>query len=118
MLVTSTLMNTAFGLTNNGILFTGYPLIGFQNRLQSSRTCLYSPQDKLITGCSWDSRIKSKFFHQTTFSIGLYVVKNFIEDVQKLVALEPKSLCGLEHYNGILMRYVKASSAWENKRIQ
>ncbi|KAJ0111950.1 hypothetical protein Patl1_00680 [Pistacia atlantica] len=116
MLVTSTLRNSAFGLTNNGILFTGYPVIGFQNRLQSSGTCLDSPQDKLITACSWDSRIKGEFFHQTTFTIGLSVVKNFIEDVQKLVALEPKSLCGLELYNGILMRYVKASSAYLGKQ--
>ncbi|KAJ0051852.1 hypothetical protein Pint_00659 [Pistacia integerrima] len=116
MLVASTLMNTAFGLTNNGILLTGYPVIRFQNRLQSSGTCLYSPQDKLIRACSWDSRIKGEFFHQTTFTIGLSVVKNFIEDVQKLVALEPKSLCGLGLYNGILMRYVKASSAYLGKQ--
>ena len=40
------------------------------------------------------------------------MVKNFIEDVQKLVELEPNALCGLEWYNGILMRYVTASSAY------
>jgi FAD-dependent oxidoreductase len=39
-------------------------------------------------------------------------VKNFIEDIQKLVQLEPKALCGIEQYNGILMRYVTASSAY------
>ncbi|XWS31985.1 hypothetical protein CRYUN_Cryun23aG0121700 [Craigia yunnanensis] len=114
-LVISTLQTAAYGLTNNGIIFTGYPVTGFHHRLQSSGTCLDSHDDSLITACAWDSRIKGEFFHQTTFSIGLSVVKSFIEDVQKLVALEPKALCGLELYNGILMRYVKASSAYLGK---
>lgn len=43
-------------------------------------------------------------------------VKNFIEDVQKLVALEPKSMCGLDLYSGILMRYVTASTAYLGKQ--
>ncbi|KAH7519416.1 hypothetical protein FEM48_Zijuj08G0033800 [Ziziphus jujuba var. spinosa] len=42
-------------------------------------------------------------------------VKNFIQDVQELVKLQPKALCGLELYNGILMRYVTASSAYLGK---
>lgn len=66
--------------------------------------------------CPWDSRIKGEFFHQTAFSIGLSKVKNFIEDVQKLIELEPKGFCGIELYNGILMRYVKASSAYLGKQ--
>ncbi|XVF33090.1 hypothetical protein REPUB_Repub17cG0138300 [Reevesia pubescens] len=114
--VISTLQTGAYGLTNNGIIFTGYPVTGFHHRLQSSGTCLDSLNDSLITACPWDARIKGEFFHQTTFSIGLSVVKRFIDDVQKLVALEPKALCGLELYNGILMRYVKASSAYLGKQ--
>ncbi|RDX85136.1 putative L-gulonolactone oxidase 6, partial [Mucuna pruriens] len=113
---TNTLVTAAYGLTNNGILFSGYPVIGFQNRLQASGSCLDSLQDAKITTCAWDSRVKGEFFHQTTFSISLSVVKNFIEDVQKLVELEPKALCGIELYNGILMRYVKASSAYLGKQ--
>nr|TKS02050.1 uncharacterized protein D5086_0000167310 [Populus alba] len=114
-LITSTLKNLAYGLTNNGILFTGYPIIGYHNRLQSSGTCLDSPEDALITACPWDSRIKGEYFFQATFSISLSVVKSFIQDVQNLVKLEPRALCGLEQYNGILMRYVKASSAYLGK---
>ncbi|KAF7843869.1 putative L-gulonolactone oxidase 6 [Senna tora] len=113
---TNTLITTAYGLTNNGIIFTGYPVIGFQNRLQASGSCLDSPKDAKITTCAWDSRVKGEFFHQTTFSIALSVAKDFIQDVQKLVQIEPKGLCGVELYNGILMRYVKASSAYLGKQ--
>ncbi|KAE8703630.1 putative L-gulonolactone oxidase 1 [Hibiscus syriacus] len=114
--IISTLQTAAYGLTNNGLIFTGYPVIGYHNRLQSSGTCLDSLENSLITACAWDPRIKGEFFHQTTFSVSLSVVKDFIEDVQKLVAMEPKSLCGLELYNGILMRYVKASTAYLGKQ--
>lgn len=60
--------------------------------------------------------IKGEFFHQTAVSVELRVVKSFIEDVQKLAELEPMAFCGLELYNGILMRYVKASSAYLGKQ--
>ncbi|KAM7260752.1 hypothetical protein ACFE04_026227 [Oxalis oulophora] len=105
--ITSTLLTLAFGLTNNG-----YPIIGYQNYLQSSGACLTSIEDGLITACAWDPRIKGEFFHQTTFKIRLSLAKSFIQDVQRLVQLEPKTLCGLELYNGILIRYVKASNAY------
>lgn len=111
-LTTNILFKSAYGLTNNGIIFTGYPIIGFHNRLQSSGSCLDSLQDAKITTCAWDSRIKGEFFQQSTFRVSLSKVKNFIEDIQKLVQLVPKGLCGIEQYNGILMRYVTASSAY------
>ncbi|XP_043706319.1 probable L-gulonolactone oxidase 6 [Telopea speciosissima] len=115
-LTTSTLMTSAFGLTNNGIAFTGYPVVGYHNRLQASGTCLDSLEDGHITACPWDPRVKGQFFHQTTISIGLSKVKSFIQDVQKLLELDRKALCGLELYNGILMRYVKSSSAYLGKQ--
>ncbi|KAK4767450.1 hypothetical protein SAY86_015200 [Trapa natans] len=114
-LVTKTLLTAAFGLSNNGVLFTGYPVIGYQNRLQSSGTCLDSPQDNWVTACPWDPKVKGEFFHQTTFSVGLTVVAGFIRDVQKLVDLDPEALCVTDLYNGILMRYVKASPAYLGK---
>ncbi|PON48463.1 L-gulonolactone oxidase [Trema orientale] len=115
-LLTTTLSTSAYGLTNNGILFMGYPVIGYQYRLQASGTCLDSLQDARITACSWDSRVKGEFFHQSTFSVPLSSVKSFIQDVQNLVKLEPKALCGVDLYNGILMRYVTASSAYLGKQ--
>ncbi|XP_027352167.1 probable L-gulonolactone oxidase 6 isoform X2 [Abrus precatorius] len=111
---TNSLMATAYGLTNNGA--DGFPVVGFQNDLQASGSCLDSDKEAKITSCPWDCRVKGEFFYQTAFSIGLSVVKNFIEDVQKLVELEPKGFCGIEIYNGILMRYVKASSSYLGKQ--
>ena len=93
--------------------FTGYPVIGFHNHLQASGTCLDSHHD---SACAWDRRVNGAFFHQTTFSISLFLAKSFIQDVQKLIEMEPKAMCGVELYNGILMRYVKASSAYLGKK--
>ncbi|PON75496.1 L-gulonolactone oxidase [Parasponia andersonii] len=110
------LSTSAYGLTNNGILFTGYPVNGYQHRLQSSGTCLDSLPDAYITACAWDHNVKGEFFFQTTFSVALSVVKDFIQDVQNLVKLKPKALCGVELYNGILMRYVTASNGYLGKQ--
>ncbi|RAL38409.1 hypothetical protein DM860_002387 [Cuscuta australis] len=105
-----------YGFTNNGVIFTGYPIIGSQNRLQSAGTCLDSLNDGLLTTCPWDPRIKGLFFHQTTFSISLSKVKGFVQEVQQLVNLDQKALCGLGLYNGILIRYVTSSSAYLGKQ--
>ncbi|KAK4730444.1 hypothetical protein R3W88_023432 [Solanum pinnatisectum] len=115
-LTTSTLKIGAYGLTNNGIAFTGYPVVGFHNRLQASGTCLDCLEDARITACPWDHRVKGLFVHQTAFSISLSKVKGFIEDVQGLVVLEPRALCVLDLYNGILMRYVTTSNAYLGKQ--
>ncbi|CAN8286005.1 unnamed protein product [Cochlearia groenlandica] len=117
-LVSSTLFATSYGLTNNGILFTGYPVIGSQNRMMSSGSCLDSLQDGLITACPWDKRINGEFYHQTTFSVPLTNVKSFINDIKSLVKIEPKSLCGLDLYYGILMRYVTSSPAYLGKETE
>nr|GLL43665.1 probable L-gulonolactone oxidase 6 isoform X2 [Ipomoea trifida] len=105
-----------YGLTNNGYNFTGYPVIGYQNRMQSSGSCLDSLEDGLRTVCGWDPRVKGVFFHQTTFSISLSKVKGFIEDVQKLANLEPKAMCVLGITGGVNMRYMTASSAYLGKQ--
>jgi FAD-dependent oxidoreductase len=39
-------------------------------------------------------------------------IQPFLFDIKKLRDMIPTSLCGIELYNGILMRYVKASSAY------
>ncbi|KAJ4770634.1 hypothetical protein LUZ62_054891 [Rhynchospora pubera] len=112
---TSTLSLARYGLMNSCGNITGYPVIGYQNKMQASGGCAFGNEDLLLTACPWDPRIKGSFFHQTTVSIPLERVKEFILDLQKLRDLNPKALCGLELYSGILMRYVKASSAYLGK---
>ncbi|KAF3336129.1 L-gulonolactone oxidase-like protein [Carex littledalei] len=116
LLTTSTLALAAYGLKNNGLLFTGYPVIGYQNKMQASGACAFGSEDRLLTACPWDPRIRGSFFHQTTISIALDNVKEFIMDVQKLRDLKPSAFCGLELCDGRLMRYVKASSAYLGKQ--
>ena len=106
------ILGIASGFKNNGLIFTKYPVIGYQNNLQASGSCLKSADDALLTACPWDPRIKGEFFHQATFSIGLSKIKDFITDIKKLRDLNPSSLCGIELYSGILMRFVKASTAY------
>ncbi|KAJ0968763.1 hypothetical protein J5N97_021640 [Dioscorea zingiberensis] len=111
-IIISTLSTAGYGLTNNGTVFTGYPVIGFQNKLQSSGSCLDTNEDNLTTVCSWDTRVRGSFIQQSTFTIALSKVKDFILDVQKLRDMNPSALCGLDLYGGILVRYVKASTAF------
>ncbi|KAI9093942.1 hypothetical protein K1719_026940 [Acacia pycnantha] len=114
--LTGILKNSAFGLTNNGKRFTGYPVIGPSNQMQSSGTCLSNHlEDGKFTACAWDPELAHQIFYQTAYSISLSKVSSFIEDVKKLIELEPQALCGLEYNGGIIMRYVKASSAYLGK---
>ncbi|KAL6004271.1 hypothetical protein ACLOJK_004818 [Asimina triloba] len=108
----ATLVASGYGLTNDGIWLTGYPVVGYQSKLQASGGCLDSLEDAGLTACPWDPRIKGVFFHQTTVSIRLSQAKNFIQDVQQLRDIAPEAMCGLDLYSGILLRYVRASSAY------
>uniref|UniRef100_A0A1J3HRH1 L-gulonolactone oxidase n=1 Tax=Noccaea caerulescens TaxID=107243 RepID=A0A1J3HRH1_NOCCA len=110
--VPSSLSYISYGLTNNGTTYDGYPVIGKHSDLMSSGGCLDSKEDGLATACPWDSRVKGQFFHKTTFTIPVENLKGFITDIKSLVKIEPKALCGLDLYNGFLIRYVQASSAY------
>ncbi|KAF0921873.1 hypothetical protein E2562_020333 [Oryza meyeriana var. granulata] len=107
------LSSAGYGLMRrSGGLFTGYPVVGPQHRMQASGGCVTGPEDALLTACPWDPRVRgSSFFHQTTFSLPVSRAGAFVEEVGRLRDLNPKALCGVELYDGILMRYVKASTA-------
>lgn len=101
---------TANGLKNNGLIFTGYPVIGYQGKMQTSGSCLYST--KSDTSCAWDPRIKGLFFYESTAIFPASKFKDFIIDVKKLRDIDPQKFCGIDIYNGILIRYIKASDAY------
>ncbi|KAG2627028.1 hypothetical protein PVAP13_3KG486479 [Panicum virgatum] len=112
----SALITTAnYGLTAAGGLLPtllGQTVIGYQNRIQSSGSCLGGPDDALLTACGWDRRVPGgAFFFQAAISVPVSKAAGFIRDVQRLRDLCPEALCGLEVYGGVLMRYVRASAA-------
>ena len=100
-----------FGLHDRNREGYGYPVVGFQNMMQASGSCLSSPNDALLTACAWDPRVKGLLFHQTAVAIKLSKISEFIKDVKRLEDMRPGSLCGLELYNGILLRFVNAGSS-------
>ncbi|KAF7098190.1 hypothetical protein CFC21_099947 [Triticum aestivum] len=86
----------AYGFTNNGSMFTGQ-------------------EDALLTSCAWDPRIRGTFFYTNGYSIALSRVPAFIADMQQLRDRSPLSFCGIDASVGMLLRYVKASSAYLDK---
>ncbi|OAE28974.1 hypothetical protein AXG93_3036s1010 [Marchantia polymorpha subsp. ruderalis] len=103
-------ISIAFGYTNNGSSFTGYPIVGYQNDMETFGTCDEAP---FLNGtgfaCTWDRRINGTQAFDMDLHIPFRHIGDFIRDVKELVALRPTSLCGAELYNGILMRYMKRS---------
>lgn len=98
----------ANGLKNN-LIFTGYPVVGRQGKMQTSGACLYSSRNDVA--CAWDPRINGLFFYETTAIFPASKFRDFINDVKKLRDLNPEKFCGVDLYNGFLIRFVKASRA-------
>ncbi|KAB1200024.1 L-gulonolactone oxidase [Morella rubra] len=96
----------------NGVIFTGYPVVGHQGKMQTSGSCLYSPSTDITTTCAWDPRINGLFFYETTAIFPAPKFGDFIRDVKKLRDLKPENFCGVDIYNGFLVRFIKASGAY------
>jgi L-gulonolactone oxidase len=100
------------GLKNNGIAFVGYPVIGYQGKMQTSGSCVHSSALNPLSMCPWDPRIKGLSFYESTAIFPASQFKNFIIDVKRLRDLKPENLCGIDTYNGILIRFIKRSEAY------
>lgn len=98
------------GLKNNLGIFTGYPVVGYQGKMQTSGSCLYST--RMDTSCAWDPRFKGLFFYESTAIFPASTFQNFIRDVKKLRDINPQNFCGLDIYNGFLIRFIKSSDAY------
>ncbi|KAM0911118.1 hypothetical protein ACQ4PT_013709 [Festuca glaucescens] len=105
----------AYSFTNDGNIFTGHPVVGFQHRIQSAGTCIANPDDWHLSSCAWDPRIHGLFFYITSFSVALSRAPAFIADMQRLRDLNPLAFCSLDFKAGLLFRYVRASSAYLGK---
>lgn len=100
------------GLKNNGLLFTGYPVVGYQGKMQTSGSCARSSAADLLSACGWDPRFHGLFFYESTAIFSPARFRDFILDVKRLRDLAGSdSLCGVDVYNGLLVRFVKASAA-------
>lgn len=80
--------------------------------MQTSGSCLYSPATRIDTSCAWDPRIKGLFFYETTAIFPAQKFGDFIRDVKKLRDLKPQNFCGVDIYNGFLIRFIRASGAF------
>ncbi|KAK0570385.1 hypothetical protein LWI29_000327 [Acer saccharum] len=95
----------------NGLIFTGYPVVGRQGKMQTSGSCLYSTSS--LSSCAWDPRINGLFFYESTAIFPAKKFGDFIKDVKKLRDLiKPENFCGVDIYNGFLIRFIKASKAY------
>ncbi|KAF8673667.1 hypothetical protein HU200_048414 [Digitaria exilis] len=107
-----------FGLTNDGKSFTGYPVVGYQHRIQAYGSCQEGPDDdghQEQQLCPWNPRINGSFIYNPGLSVTRSKAKAFIKDVLTLRDLNPDAFCGLDMHSGILFRYVKSSTAYLGK---
>ncbi|GLJ34032.1 hypothetical protein SUGI_0684460 [Cryptomeria japonica] len=115
------------GFLNDGKQFTGYPVIGFNHRMQTSGGCQgnhpnyqdnhksCTPNkilDKNNTVCFWDRRLHTNLFFDVELRVSTFHLHEAIEDIKKIRDLKPSRLCDRGSVGGIYMRSVKKSDAY------
>lgn len=103
---------TANGLKTDGKYFLGYPVVGRQGRMQTSGSCLYSSESDKSVSCAWDPRIGGLSFFESTAIFSPTKFRQFVRDVKRLRDANPDNFCGVDAYNGFLIRFVKKSDAY------
>lgn len=107
--------------------FTGYPVIGFNNLMQTTGGCqdychkqepdpnVCTPNTILDTNqsiCSWDRRVGGVKGYDLEIYVPLRRIREAIIDIKRIRDLNPEALCELEVVEGITMRSVKKSKAY------
>lgn len=95
-------------------LFAGFPVVGPQGRMQTSGSCARSGASDLLRACPWDPRFRGLFFYESTaFFSPAARFRAFVRDVKRLRdAAGAERLCGVDMYNGLMVRFVRASAAY------
>uniref|UniRef100_A0A0D9W3U6 L-gulonolactone oxidase n=1 Tax=Leersia perrieri TaxID=77586 RepID=A0A0D9W3U6_9ORYZ len=112
-----------FGFTNDDgsvAEFTGSPLVGYHHNIQSSASCMGTLHENsrshlLSSSCMWNARLRTHAFYNSGYSIALSCAPAFVADVARLRDAVPAAFCQIDSKMGLLMRYVKASSAYLGK---
>ncbi|GLJ06035.1 hypothetical protein SUGI_0030610 [Cryptomeria japonica] len=113
------------GFLNDGVNFTGYPVVGFNHLMQVSGGCQDYHQkqdnqsscttskitDKNQSICAWDRRVNSRLSFDLEIRVPLSRAPDAIKDIKKIRDLNPNALCAVEG-SGIIMRTIKKSEAY------
>ncbi|GLJ52427.1 hypothetical protein SUGI_1115210 [Cryptomeria japonica] len=113
------------GFLNDGENFTGYPVVGFNDLMQTTGGCqFYHPMqrdsepsscmpttisDKNQSICSWDRRAEGRIKFDLEIRVPLARVREAMLDVKRIRDLNPQALCAVEG-SGIGMRSVRKSA--------
>ncbi|GLJ25112.1 hypothetical protein SUGI_0480260 [Cryptomeria japonica] len=109
------------GFLNDGKRFTGYPVVGFNHRMQTGGKCeQVSKQidksctptqilDKNETTCTWDRRVHSSLFFDVELRVPMSRLREAIVDMKKIRDLNPQRMCD---QSTIVMRSIKKSQAY------
>lgn len=130
-------IKTGDGYVNAPGRFDSYPIVGFNNRMQTVGGCqVHKPYVKTSSDvapgspkasdgdsvddwwtCKWDPRLRGVFYHHTAVAIPLHSVTGFVRDVKKLRELNPQGMCVLNMFGGIHVRFVARSDAFLGDRV-
>ncbi|GLJ25478.1 hypothetical protein SUGI_0487820 [Cryptomeria japonica] len=109
------------GFLNDGKRFTGYPVVGFNHRMQTSGECERAPEqtdesctptqilDKNESTCSWDRRVHASLFFDVELRLPLSRFREAMKDVKKIRDLDPQRMCD---QTIISIRSIKKSEAY------
>ena len=59
--------------------------------------------------CPWDPRFRGFFFFETTVSLPVRLLGDYIKDIKSLALARPYGFCGISLYGGFYFRFVKKS---------